>query len=206
MTIAGTIRVRCPACNRDHADVALVQSINTRQDAAPKARLLAGDLNVLACECGQRTKLEATLVYHDPDRDYFCQACPGGEEAMQAGEAAFAVIGPVGTRRLVPSRNALVEKVKILDADLDDRVVEVLKVLLLASRGGDRALDAVLLFDHVDREAGLIHWLLLDDAQVLKSPLAAYDKLASTLKPADDLRIDRAWAIDAARSMMTTAN
>ena len=43
-----------------------------------------------------------TLLYHDPDRNYFCQACPGGEAAMVAGAAAFATIAGVdATRRLV---------------------------------------------------------------------------------------------------------
>lgn len=206
MTVAGTVTLRCPACGREHADVALVQSINTRQQPAHKAALLAGDLNVLACGCGKRTRLEATLLYHDPERDYFAQVCPGGEAAMAAGTAAFDAIGPVGTRRLVPSQNALLEKVKLLEAGLDDRVAEVLKVLLLASRGGEEALESVLLFDAVEREAGTIRWLLLDDEQVLHSPLAAYEKLATTLKPTEDLRIDRAWALEAVRAMMANAN
>lgn len=203
MTVSGTVRVRCPACQREH-DAKLVQSINTRQDAALKAQLLAGDLNVLACECGKRTLLSATLLYHDPDRDYFCQACPGGEAAMAQGEVAFKTIGDTGIRRLVPTQNALVEKVKLLDANLDDRVVEVLKVLLLAPRGDD--INAILLFERVDRDAGIITWLLLDDEQLLQSPLSAYDKLAPTVVPADDLRIDRAWAVEAARKMMSNAN
>ena len=201
MTISGTVQLRCPACNRQH-DVALVQSINARQNPELKQRLLAGELNMMACECGKRTQLAATLLYHDPDRDYFCQVCPGGEQAMKDGEAAFAAIGPVGTRRLVPSPNALLEKVKLLDAGLDDRVVEVLKVLLLASRGDD--INRIVLFDR--RDGDLLVWALPEIEQALSSPLGAYEKLASTFKTSDDLRIDRAWAMDAARAMMTNAN
>jgi hypothetical protein len=203
MTISGTASVRCPACNREH-EAKLVQSINARHNPELKARLLAGDLNLLDCECGKRTLLAATLLYHDPDRDFFCQACPGGDAAMDEGEAAFRAIGNTGTCRLVPTQNALVEKVKILDANLDDRVVEVLKVLLLASRGDD--INTILLFERADRDAATMTWAHLDTHVVLTSPLAAYDKLALTLKPTDDLRIDRAWAVDAARAMMTSAN
>ena len=136
MTISGTASVPCPVCGAEQ-DVALVQSINARTNPELKQRLLAGELNVLACTCGARTHLAATLLYHDPDHDYFCQACPGGEAAMAQGEAAFKTIGNTGTRRLVPTQNALVEKVKLLDANLDDRIVEILKVLLLASRGDE---------------------------------------------------------------------
>lgn len=204
VTISGTVRVPCPQCQLEQ-DAKLVQSINTRQHPELKARLLAGDLNMLDCAaCGKRTLLSATLLYHDPDRAYFCQACPGGEPAMAAGEAAFQTIGAVGTRRLVPSQNALAEKVKLLEAGLDDRVIEVLKVILLAAESED--LNSILLFDRVDRDAGIISWILLQPHRTVASPLAAYDKLAPTLKPTDDLRIDRAWALEAARAMMTNAN
>src|SRR5690348_5755471 len=128
MTISGTVAVNCPACGRPH-EVTLVQSLNTRLNPDLKAKLVAGELNLLVCECGKRTQLAATLLYHDPDRDYFCQVCPGGEEAMRQGEIAFQTIGAVGTRRLVPSQHALVEKVRILDAVMDDRIIEMLKVL-----------------------------------------------------------------------------
>lgn len=202
MTISGTVRVACPACKHEQ-EAKLVQSVNAKLDPELQQQLLAGELNILACEaCGKRTQLAATLLYHDPDRDYFCQACPGGEAAMQQGAAAFETIGAVGTRRLVPTQNALVEKVKMLDAGLDDRVMEVLKVLLLASRGDD--LNTILLFQSAD--ADRISWLRLEGGVLLQSPRAAYDKLAPTLKAADDLRIDRAWAVEAARTMMASAN
>ena len=199
--ISGTVQVACPTCGLE-AKVTITQSINTREKPDLKARLLAGELNVLACtRCGNTTPLETNLTYYDPDRTLFIVTTPGDEAV---GERALAAIGDTGTRRLVPSRNALLEKVKIAEAGLDNRVVEVLKVLLLASRGDD--INAVLLFEQVDRAASTLHWLLLDDAQRLASPLAAYDKLAATLKPSEDLRIDRAWAVEAARVMMSSAN
>ena len=181
-----------------------MQSINTRNSPELKAQLLAGELNMLDCSCGKRTLLAATLLYHDADRDYFCQACPGGEPAMARGELAFQAMGAVGTRRLVPSQNALMEKVKILEAGFDDRVIEVLKVLLLATTRDD--MNAILLFERADRAGDRLHWYHLDKQQTLTSPLSSYDKLASTLKAPEDLRVDRAWALEAARAMMTNAN
>ena len=203
MTIAGTIRVRCPGCSTEH-EAELVQSINSRLNPELKKRLLDGSLNLLVCSCGRRTQLAATLLYHDPDRDYFCQACPGGEPAMVRGAAAFAAIGGVGTRRLVPSQNALMEKVKLLDAGLADHVAEMLKVLLLVSIKAD--LNSILLFERTDGER--ITWIMLHAEQnLLSSPHAAYDKLAATAQPpGDELRIDRAWALDATRAMMSNVN
>lgn len=207
MAILGTTRVHCPACDRP-AECRLVQSINTRADAAAKQRLLAGELNVLDCPCGRRSQLAATVLFHDPDASYWCQVCPGGEQALAEGEAAFRVAGATGTQRLVPSLNALVEKVKLLDAGLDDWAIEMVKVLLLASRE-ERDLERVLLFDRVDHDT--IDWVLFEDAgaRAMTSPFAVYTKLAarSQARPAPlDRQIDRAWAIDAVRTMIADAN
>jgi hypothetical protein len=205
MAISGTVTVRCPACGASH-EATLVQSLDTRVDVAALERLLAGELNVVECACGRRTPLEARLLFHDPERDYFCQACPGGEEAMASGARAFAAIaGSSSTRRLVPSQNALVEKVLILRAGLDDAVIEVLKVLLLASRGDD--LDRVLLFARV--EGDTVVWQLPDQQRTLASPLDGYTKLAGSNPPRprpEELRVDRAWAIEAARTMIESAS
>lgn len=184
-----------------------MQSINTRADPESKRRLLAGELNVLACDCGRRTQLAATLVFHDPEADYFCQVCPTGDAAMAEAAIAFRAAGATGTQRVVPTQNALVEKVKILDAGLEDWAIEMTKLLLLAADGGD--LDRVLLFQRVDEAA--IHWLLFDDDEPrpVASPVAAYARLADRLesRPAHgELQIDRAWAVIAVQQLIASGN
>ena len=209
MVIRGTAKVTCPACGKQR-DGELVQSINTQTNPKDKDRLLAGELNVLECACGKRTQLAANVLFHDPDQHYYCQVVPGGEPAMQEAAAAFAASGVAGTLRLVPSLNALVEKVKLLDAGLADWAVEMTKVLLLASIG---ELDRVLLFESVDREAGLLRWVIFDEEgrtpESVSSPLAAYEKLATreaSRPAATELRVDRAWAVEAVKQMVAAAN
>lgn len=205
--IVGVTRVRCPGCDREH-EHKLVQSINAATDAAEKAQLLAGELNILHCECGRRSQLAATVLYHDPAARFWGQVCPGGDAAMAEGEAAFRAAGAGGTQRLVPSQNALIEKVKILDAGLDDWAVEMLKVLLLASRE-DRDVERILLFDRAD--ADVLHWIVFADnaPRTLASPRGAYDRLRArplTEPGPHDYRIDRAWAMDAVRAMIAATN
>ena len=207
MAIVGVARVRCPACGRER-ECQLVQSINTRTNPSAKTQLLAGELNVLACPCGRRSQLAATVLFHDPDANYWCQVCPGGEQAMAEGEASFRAAGVTGQQRLVPSQNALVEKIKLLDAGLEDWAIEMTKVLLLASREG-HDLELVLLFDGLDGET--LRWMLFEPsgARVVASPLGAYTKLAARTqgRPAPlELRIDRTWAIEAVRTMIAGAN
>lgn len=211
MKIAGTARVTCPACGVAQ-DCVLIQSINAERDGATKQRLLDGELNVLACACGKRTQLAATLVFHDPSANWFGQVVPGGEQAMAAAARTMRASEAGGTYRLVPSQNALVEKVKLLDAKLEDWAIEMAKVLLLASLGGGE-LERVLLFDSIQWRTRTIHWVLFDhdgrDPTAMASPLAAYDKLAARshgAPAADELRIDRAWGIEAVRVMIARAN
>jgi hypothetical protein len=87
------------------------------------------------------------------------------------------------------------------------------KVLLLASIG---ELDRVLLFDSVDRQAGVIRWVMApghvgfdEDGRALEpvsSPIAQYEKLASRAGPRGELQIDRAWAVEAVMAMIADAN
>lgn len=209
MRIAGTASVQCPGCGRAQ-EGELVQSINARTDPAAKERLLAGELNVLECACGRRTQLAAKLVYVDPDAEYYCQVCPSGEAEMAEAAEAFRIAGTSGTQRLVPSLNALIEKVKLLDAGLDDWAIEMTKVLLLAS-ADPPDLDRVLLFERLEPEAKVVHWVLFGDQGVraLASPLSAYAKLAARAHAAPargELRIDRAWGVEAVRDMIASAN
>jgi len=207
MGVTGVAQVECPGCGRTQ-DVTLVQSINARTEADAKQKLLAGELNVLACACGRTTQLAVTMLFVDPDADYYARVVPD-ETKLAEAESLFRASGATGRQRLVPTPNALVEKVKILDAGLEDWAIEILKVLLLATLGD---LDRVFLFDRVDRAAGLVHWVLFDEgarsARTLESPLAGYDRLVATAKPpsASERQIDRAWAVAAAQSLIAGAN
>ena len=208
MSITGTTRVRCPACGREQ-DAQLVQSINADKDAAAKHKLLAGDLNVLACECGKRTQLAANVVFHDPGKNVFIRVVPGGDEAaMTAAAAQFRAAGATGVQRLVPSLNALIEKVKIGDAGLADWAVEMTKVLLLSTIGD---LDRVLLFASADDKT--LRWVRFDPQggapEAVASPRDAYERIAvreSSRPPAGEYRIDRAWAVQAVRAMIAATN
>ena len=202
VSVTGIVKVTCPACGRMR-DCKLVQSINSAAEPEAKAKLLAGELNVLACDCGARTQLAAKLVYRDPDRDFTAQVVPDGSLAEAA--AMFDAAGMTGTRRVVPSQNALVEKIRILDAGLEDWKLEMVKTLLLASLGG-LALEEVLLFERV--EAGAIHWLRFGPDGLIRtaSTLAQYAKLGGAPPHARELQIDRAWAIAAVDRMIHSAN
>ena len=227
MSITGTVHVACPACGREH-DVQLVQSINAAKDADEKRRLLAGELNILTCECGKRTQLAANVLFHDPGRDFYCRVVPGGNaaaiaspgsagarstpggsvELIDEAAAQFRASGASGAQRIVPSLNALIEKVKILDAGLEDWAVEMTKALLLSTVGD---LERVLLFDRVDGDT--LRWVLFDaqgrQPAATASPLDAYRRIVAreaSRPAATEYRIDRAWAVQAVQAMIGAGN
>lgn len=216
MKIEGTIPVSCAACGRT-SDHPLVQLVHAQDLPEAKARLLGGELNVARCDCGKLTALACELVYQDPGSGLLCHVCPGGEAAMVRAEAAFqaafgAALGGYPVQRVVPSQNALLEKIKIAEAGLQDWAVEMLKVLLLASISVDDD-DRVLLFAGADREQQVLRWLLFDRRgevpSMMSSPLASHERLVATAgaPPAAQVRrIDRAWAIEAVRAMISAAN
>ncbi len=213
----------CPDCGVEH-DCRLVQSIDGRTAGSDKQRLLAGELNLMTCGCGNRVQLAATVLYLADG--FLCQVCPGDDAEMERAAELIRSVGASGIRRVVPSLNALVEKVKVFDAGLDDWAVEMTKVLLLASLA-EPDLDRVLLFAAVDRDEEVLRWLRFDPPalpfgsaagaqvpagdpsgpQAVASPLSTYVKLRERAGPAnDELRIDRAWAVEAVRRMVADAN
>jgi hypothetical protein len=218
MSVVGTVAVTCPACGAKQ-EVRLVQSINARTEPAAKARLVAGELNLLRCGCGKVAQLAASVMFHDPDAGFYARVVPeggaggapdGGDAAMRAAADLFHASGAIGRLRLVRSLPALVEKVKLLDAGLEDWAIEITKVLLLSTIGD---VNRILLFDRLDPEAGRLHWLLFDEQarapRALASPLPPYQRIADRAASApaeDELEIDRAWAVGAAQALIASIN
>lgn len=208
MSVVGTVSVRCPACGAEQ-EVRLVQSINTRDDPEAKRQLLAGELDVLACACGKRTPLAADVLYSDPERDVLLRVCPGDAEARAEAAELFRAAGATGTQRVVPTLNALIEKIKVIDAGLEDWAIEMTKVLLLASEGD---FARTLWFERLDPDAGVLHWIVIEPggaARPVASKLEAYARIAARAasRPGPDERqIDRAWALAAVQTMVEAAN
>ncbi len=207
MSLVANTLVTCPACAKV-SQVALVRSVNASIDPGQKAALLRGELNLLECGCGKRTPMAADLLFHDPKAEFLCQVCVGDSEAIAKIKLAFEESAVAGERRIVRSMNALMEKVKLVDAGLKDWAIEMVKVLLLTTLEHP-SLDDGLLFEAVDRERGSLAWILFRAGQpgprFLSSPLGSYDRGLAQWKPVapgSQMEIDRAWAVAALRKVM----
>lgn len=208
MSLIAQTSVTCPACHATR-EVEVVQSLNTEQSPELEAKLLAGELNRFACPCGKRATVAGELLFVDPAARFWCRVSVADEAARAKAAEAFRVAGATGTMRVVPSLNALVEKVKLLRAGLEDWAIELMKVLLLASQGS-QALNAVLLFESVDRDAKVLRWVRFDEAgqhpRTLTAPLGLYEGHLTEWKKVapkeDEALVDRRWAVEALERLL----
>ena len=150
-------QLKCPNCGKAF-EVEAVAAINTERDPELKERLLSGELFIRECpHCGTRTLAKFPLLYHDPAEKLMIWLSDGSadtEARMQAAVTGNDFEGYTG--RIVDTPGALIEKVKIFDAGLDDISLEMAKFVTRQELGK----DADLLFfglDGADNEITLTY-------------------------------------------------
>jgi len=152
MTMHSTTPVSCPGCGREQRfDV--WQTLNATLDPTLRDRLLSGQLTAFTCDaCGHSADVVYPLLYHDMQMQFMVWLVPGEGRPERLDPSRFGTLGKgLGqgyTYRLVRTRNELVEKIRIFEDGLDDRVLELLKAFL--RRGEEetfRGAEGSLLYD-----------------------------------------------------------
>ena len=116
----------CTNCGYKHA-AEEIQGINVAENPELKARVRDGSLFVWECPCcGQRNLLRFQTLYHDPSRKLMIWLLPDGSRPPEAVAEAIKALHGYSLRR-VCDPGALVEKVNIFEAGLDDAVMELCK-------------------------------------------------------------------------------
>jgi hypothetical protein len=123
--------------------VLLADSINVKRSPEARDKILRGELHRAECDaCGQRMTVEKPFYYTDIERNAFFKISPRGERhlwkrASRELDAASSlvpehVLSSRGrTLRVIFGMDELREKLVAQDANLDDRHLELLKVLLV---------------------------------------------------------------------------
>lgn len=140
-------QIVCKCCGKAF-DVETVTSVNTERDPELKEKLLSGALFICECPaCGTKALASFPLLYHDPSEKVMIWLSDGSadtEARMQAAVAGEDFAGYNG--RIVDTPGALLEKVKIFDAGLDDIAMEMAKFVTRQELGK----DADLLFFNLE--------------------------------------------------------
>ncbi len=133
-----SIQIVCCRCGKAFP-VEGVPLINTDGSPELKEKLLSGELFLRECpHCGARNLAKWPLLYHDPTEKVMVWLSDGSvdtEARMQAAVAGEDFAGYNG--RIVDTPGALLEKVKIFDAGLDDIALEMAKFITRQELGKD---------------------------------------------------------------------
>ncbi|HMP77394.1 MAG TPA: CpXC domain-containing protein [Kiritimatiellia bacterium] len=189
--------IRCPKCGHEQT-VSLYDAINVKESPELRAELMANKLNGITCAaCGFGFRVDKNLVYSDPDRKLLVFWVPTDESDYARGEEQFVdLLGELSellpddlhapSVHLVFNRVELIERIFLVEAGLDERLVEYIKYTLY-SRNAARLDPAkkILLFNATDSTPEHLCFVVQDAATrkfeaMLQYERAAYTALAET--------------------------
>lgn len=205
--------VVCPECEHEQT-ITICPSVNVTTDPEMREKVLTGDLFLFTCDnCGFSGFAGYPFIYEDKETNggfliYLEPDCEDREVGIE-GDIADQVIYREKPMRLVSDVNSLKEKVFIFEAGLDDRVVELFKVLTLMKMQDDDPANIPdeLRFtkvDVVDDEKMIIFAAFREDKFLgsLEMPYSLYQSCVITGGPIWDVpitectAIDRQWILD----------
>jgi hypothetical protein len=139
MSISRTINISCPTCGTQQ-DVQLYDAINVETDPQLKDALMHNQLNRVNCvDCDASFRVDMPLLYNDPGNKILIHWVPEGndvtrEQILEDFDRSMEEMNEMVPAdidlprvRLVLSRVELVELIFIIEAGLNQRVVEYVK-------------------------------------------------------------------------------
>lgn len=195
------MKILCPHCQCE-SEVKKKQNLNTEQDENAYARVQDLSYFRVKCEnCGESMLALQDVLYHDVSNAFMVWLWT---QDTQPPRAQFDPLAQY-VLRTTTDLNAFREKLRILTIGLDDRAVELMKVLLFMQLKHD--LDVVeLVFHEIDGQTGDFRFAaVLSDGveQYAAMPGALYQKLRQDAQErlftsaTDFLTIDMQWASEA---------
>ena len=126
--------IDCPKCGSPH-EVRVWASVNVTTDPDLKREVLDGSIARFVCRtCRYSCKIEYDVLYHDMTKHiavWLKYPIEGGFFRIDPAAASMSdVFGETCIRRVVPSYEELVEKIRIVDVGFDDFEIELVKLLV----------------------------------------------------------------------------
>lgn len=184
--------IRCPKCGQMKS-MTVWQSVRA-EDTDLKADILKRKLNIFECDiCGAQALYPEPLLYTDDDKKLMLTfaPCPDKETAKKMYEEIRDTSRKSGelenlsgyNLRFVSDYNDLMEKILIFDNDLNDKVIEFIKMLIL-SQEPEKAAKRKIIFGK--KENNEIEFLVQDISDGMmytsKVPMLTYDTVLEQLK------------------------
>lgn len=150
--------IRCPHCGAI-IRFRFYEHVNVQRHPEWKELVTDGNIFDLHCEkCGHDSRIGYPMIYHDPDKHFMVMMADANNtrdaysslKALISDPDEGAAFGPDYRFRAVTQPASMSEKILIFDAGLDDRIVELLKmmsVLSWSAANGDRKPERIYLND-----------------------------------------------------------
>ena len=133
--------IKCPKCSQ-MSDITVWTSITVKDSPDLKADLLKGKINIFRCpSCSHMGLMPSPMLYHDEDKRLMISFSPCSDPVLK--EQLFENIERSSKEsgeleklegynlRFITDYNELLEKILIFDNGLNDKPIEVLKLMIL---------------------------------------------------------------------------
>lgn len=142
MSLNSKKSVKCPKCGQ-MSDIVVWNSITVKDSADLKQDVLAGKINMFHCaSCSYSALMPVPLLYHDEEKKLLISFSPCDDPIKE--ETLYADIKKTSAMsnelksfegynlRFITKYNDFLEKVLIFDSGLNDKAIEVLKLMVLS--------------------------------------------------------------------------
>ena len=172
-------------------EVELYDSVNVGLEPERRDELMANTLNAVECPgCGFSFRVDKPLLYNDPTRGFLVYCLPAEDPLQEDAEQAFGGelaacaralptdIAPPEVH-LVFSRSEMVERIFLLETDMNPRVVEYIKYSIYVQNieQVDPA-EKRLLFDAEDSNEEILCFVVQDAASHRLESMLHYSRSA----------------------------
>ncbi len=184
--------VKCPQCSQ-MSEVTVWSSITVKDSSDLKSDLLLGKINMFKCpSCEHIALMPNPMLYHDEDKKLMISFSPTNDPIIK--EQMFSDIKETSkdsgelqkldgyNLRFVADYNELLEKVLIFDNDLNDKAIEVIKLMIL-SQDVDKSEQRNCRFGKVcdDGLEFMIHDFIENQVFTSTVPKSSYDSVYTSL-------------------------
>lgn len=169
MSLNASQRIKCPKCGQ-MTEITVWNSITVKDSADLKQDLLSGRVNMFHCpSCSHKALMPTPLLYHDEEKRLMISFSPCSDEILKyqlfdnvqktSKESGELEKMEGYNLRFVADYNELLEKILIFDNGMNDKTIEVLKLMIL-SQELEKAEQRVCRFGKC--EGGLLEFMIYD--------------------------------------------
>lgn len=212
MSIKNTAVLTCPKCGQQFESICW-DSLNGDLNPEEKEKLLNGKLfNITCVHCGNIARFLYPMLYHDMSKHAMVKLTFNQEEIPHICDYFKSASNLTNTDnnyaykyRIVFEPNDLIEKAKIFDCELDDRIIEIMKIMRFDSIKKDYTFKKIdkIYFNVADNNKYVFDIIAnnryfasvdIDDNLYSSLDFRFYDIIESI--PLDEYIIDCNWAIN----------